>query len=325
MRVALVGLGSMGSNHLRVLQSLSDVELVAVVDPLRDPKKLAGSIKVLEKTSDLSSEKIDYCVIASPTGTHRENALTLMKLGISVLVEKPIAVSVAEAREMLKTASECKVIGGVGHIERYNAALQEARKRILSGELGEVFQIATIRQGPFPGRIADVGVVKDLATHDIDLTSWLCSKPYTRISAFAAHKSGRPHEDLITTSGLLENSIVVNHVVNWLSPLKERKVTIIGERGAFIIDTLKSELTIYKNGEFEVSQKELAHFKGVTQGDIYTPAFFREEPLLSEHKAFRDKVQGLDADIVSFESGLKTLEVAEAMIESLNSHKVVSL
>jgi predicted dehydrogenase len=325
LKAALVGLGSMGANHLRILQNLSDVKLVAVVDPEGDPKNLTGPVKVFSKVSDLSSEEIDYCVIASPTVSHMENALLLMGQGVSVLVEKPIAISVVEAREMLAVASKRNVVAGVGHIERYNAALQEARKRILLGELGEIFQISTSRQGPFPGRIADVGVVKDLATHDIDLTSWLCAKPYTRISAFAAHRSGRPHEDLVSASGLLENSIVVNHVVNWLSPLKERKITVIGEKGSFIVDTLKSELTIYKNGEFEVSQKEIAHFKGVTQGDVYIPAFPREEPLLSEHKAFRDRVLGLNSEIVTFESGLKTLEVAEAMIRSLKTSQVVNL
>ena len=323
MRVALVGLGSMGANHLRILQKLAEVELVAVVDPAGDPKNLSGSVKVLSQISQVLSEGIDYCVIASPTSFHMENALELMEEGISVLVEKPIAVSVVEGKQMLEVSKKNNVIGGVGHIERYNAALQEAQKRISSGELGEIFQVTTSRQGPFPGRIADVGVIKDLATHDIDLTSWLCAKSYTQISAVAAHRSGRPHEDLVSASGLLGNAIVVNHVVNWLSPLKERKVAIVGEKGTFVIDTLNSELTIYKNGEFEVLQKEIAHFKGVTQGDIYIPAFERQEPLLSEHKAFRDKVRGLNSEIVDFESGLKTLEVAEGMIESLSSQEVV--
>jgi len=323
MRAALVGIGSMGANHARILQKLPDVELIAVVDPAGDPNKILTNVKVFREVADLIALSIDYCVIASPTASHKDNAIILIKEGISVLVEKPIAISVKEARELVDAARAHNVVGGVGHIERYNAALQEARKRILQGDLGEIFQVTTSRQGPFPGRIADVGVIKDLATHDIDLTSWLCSEPYTQISTFAAHRSGRPHEDLVSCSGLLGNSIVVNHVVNWLSPLKERRVTIVGEKCTFIVDTLNSELTIYKNGEFEVLHKEIAHFKGVKQGDIYQPAFQREEPLLSEHKAFRDRVRGLDAEIVTFESGLETLAVAEAMIESMHTGKVI--
>jgi UDP-N-acetylglucosamine 3-dehydrogenase len=325
MRAALVGIGSMGANHARILQKLPDVELVAVVDPAGDPNRILSDVRVLSDVSELVSESIDYCVVASPTVSHRDNAILLLNEGISVLVEKPIAISVQEARDLVVAAKKHNVIGGVGHIERYNAALQEARKRILKGDLGEIFQITTSRQGPFPGRIADVGVIKDLATHDIDLTSWLCGQAYTQIATFAAHRSGRQHEDLVSCSGLLGNSIVVNHVVNWLSPLKERRVTIVGEKGTFIVDTLNSDLTIYKNGEFEIHHKEIAHFKGVKQGDIYKPAFEREEPLLSEHKAFRDRVRGFDSEIVTFESGLQTLEVAEAMIESMKSGKVVSL
>jgi predicted dehydrogenase len=323
LKVGLVGLGSMGANHARVLSRLSEVNLVAIADPLGDPRNLAGDVKVVASIEKLLDYELQYCVIASPTTSHKDAALTLISSGIPVLIEKPIAYSVLEAQEIVDCAKENNVIGGVGHIERYNPALQEAKKRILSGELGELFQISTNRQGPFPGRIADVGVIKDLATHDIDLTAWLCENPYTKVSTFAAHKSGREHEDLISCSGLVGESVVVNHIVNWMSPRKERKVTIIGERGTIVVDTLHSSLTIYKNGNFEVLQKQLAHFMGVTEGDVYSPAFAKQEPLVSEHIAFRDKLLGLEAEIVSLESGLETLKVAEAMILSLESKEVV--
>ena len=325
IRVGLVGLGSMGANHARVLSKLPGVNLVAIADPMGDHRSLTNNINVVSSIDRLLDEEIRYCVVASPTTNHKEAALALIESGVAVLIEKPIAFSVSEAREIVDSANKNNVIGGVGHIERYNPALQEAKKRILSGELGELFQITTNRQGPFPGRIADVGVVKDLATHDIDLTSWLCGNPYTKVSTFAAHRSGRVHEDLIACSGLVGESVVVNHVVNWMSPRKERKITIIGEKGTFVVDTLHSALTIYKNGKFQVLQKELAHFSGVTEGDVYIPAFEKQEPLISEHMAFRDKVLGLNSEIVSLESGLETLKVAEAMIMSLNTKKVVDL
>ena len=123
------------------------------------------------------------------------------------------------------------LVNAVGHIERYNPALRELRARLENGDLGEIYQVATRRQGPFPNRIADVGVVKDLATHDIDLTAWVIQSPYAKVSAQTAHKSGREYEDLIAITALTQDDTVVNHLVNWLSPLKERLTVVTGSRG----------------------------------------------------------------------------------------------
>ena len=111
-----------------------------------------------------------------------------------------------------------ELVNAVGHIERFNPALRALRARLDTGEFGEIYQVATRRQGPFPNRIADVGVVKDLATHDIDLTAWVIQSPYARVSAHTAHKSGREHEDLISITRNSQDGIVVNHLVNWRSP-----------------------------------------------------------------------------------------------------------
>ncbi len=122
------------------------------------------------------------------------------------------------------------------------------RRRIANGDLGEIYQITTRRQGPFPGRIADVGVILDLATHDIDLTAWVAQQPFTSVAARTAHRSGRPHEDLVSITGQLADGTVTNHLVNWLSPMKERVTVITGEKGALVADTLSADLTFYENG-----------------------------------------------------------------------------
>ena len=268
---------------------------------------------------------VDYCVISAPTAFHEEIALQLIDSGIHFLVEKPIANTYISALRIKNAAKAAKVIGAVGHIERFNSALQEARKRVLEGELGAIFQVATRRQGPFPSRISDVGVVKDLATHDIDLTSWLTGKKYLQVSAHAAFRSGRKHEDLISISGLLEDSIVVNHLVNWLSPLKERKIIITGEKGTFVVDTLRADLTYYENGKVDISHADLAHFRVVTQGDVHILAFEKPEPLAVEHQNFRDAVLGKKSNIVSLEEGSVTVQIAEAIIESYTSLRSVKL
>jgi predicted dehydrogenase len=325
LRTAIIGLGMMGTNHARVLSNLEGVELIAVADPQGYAQKVLPQIKVLNSVDEVIKLGVDYCVISAPTAFHEEIALQLIASKIHFLVEKPIADSYASAVKIRDAAKSAKVIGAVGHIERFNSALQEARKRVLAGELGTIYQVATRRQGPFPSRISDVGVVKDLATHDIDLTSWITGKKYLQVSANAAFRSGREHEDLISVSGLLEDSIVVSHLVNWLSPLKERKIIITGEKGTFVADTLRADLTFYENGKIEISQSELAHFRGVTQGDVHILAFEKPEPLVVEHQNFRDAVLEKPSNIVSLEEGTSTVKIADAIIESYTNKSLVKL
>jgi UDP-N-acetylglucosamine 3-dehydrogenase len=325
LQTAIIGLGMMGANHARVLSNLEGVELVAVADPQGDAQNVLPNFKVLKSVDEVIKLGIDYCVISAPTAFHEEIALQLISSGIHFLVEKPIADSYASAVKIRDTAKSANVIGAVGHIERFNSALQEARKRVLTGELGTIYQVATRRQGPFPSRISDVGVVKDLATHDIDLTSWITGKKYLQVSANAAFRSGREHEDLISVSGLLEDSIVVSHLVNWLSPLKERKIIITGEKGTFVADTLRADLTFYENGKIEILQSELAHFRGVTQGDVHILAFEKPEPLIVEHQNFRDAVLGKKSNIVTLEEGANTVKIADAIIKSYTNKSLVKI
>jgi predicted dehydrogenase len=245
--------------------------------------------------------------------------------GVHVLIEKPITETVSQAEQLVKMAERTGLIVQVGHIERFNAALQQARSRIQAGELGEIYQISTRRLGPFPSRIADVGVIMDLATHDIDLTAWISDSSYKSVSAQSAIRSGRAHEDLVAIVAQLSNGIVANHLVNWLSPLKERKTIITGEKGTYVVDTLTSDLTFYANGTVSVSQDRIAHFKGVSQGDIHIFAFEKPEPLRLEHENFRDAVLGKEASIVTLTEGAKTVSVAAAALSSIKNQETIRI
>lgn len=316
LRAGLIGLGMMGRHHARVLSSLDGVELVAVADPAGDAHGVAGGRDVRNDVQEVIAAGVDYCIIAVPTAYHEEVGLALAGAGVHALVEKPLAGDVSSARRLVQAFRDAQLIGAVGHIERYNPALQSARKRLESGDLGTVFQIITRRQGPFPGRIADVGVVKDLATHDIDLTAWVAQQPFASVSARTAFRSGRKHEDLVAAVGSLADGTVTNHLVNWLSPLKERITVITGERGTFVADTLLADLTFYANGSVPTAWPEVAQFRGVSEGDVVRFALTKPEPLRVEHENFRDALLGKAADIVTMEQGLTTVLVAEAMIES---------
>jgi predicted dehydrogenase len=318
----------MGRHHARVLSSLTDVELVAVCDPMGDPHKAAGDRTVLKTVKELIDTGIDYAMIAAPTAFHEELALELAAAGIHAMVEKPLAIDTQSAEKITAAFKAKGLVGAVGHIERYNPALQQLRMRLEKGELGEVYQIATRRQGPFPARIADVGVIKDLATHDIDLTAWVAGSKFTSISARTAHKSGRPHEDLVAATGLLANGIITSHLVNWLTPFKERLTIVTGERGTLVADTLTADLTLYTNASVATQWDSVSAFRGVSEGEVVRYAFPKIEPLLVEHESFRDAVLGLPGateKIVTMEQGLATVAVAQAMIESANQKVTINL
>jgi predicted dehydrogenase len=328
LRAGLVGLGMMGRHHARVLGSLDGVDLVAVSDPMGDPHGVAGGRPVLASVQELIEVGVDYAMVAAPTAFHEELALALAEAGIHALIEKPLAVDTPAAKRITEAFASRGLVGAVGHIERYNPALQTLRKKLDAGDLGEVYQIITRRQGPFPARIADVGVVKDLATHDIDLTAWVSRASFISVSAQTAHKSGRAHEDMVAAVGQLSNGIITNHLVNWLTPFKERLTMVTGERGTLVADTLTADLTFYANASVETEWDSVAAFRGVSEGDVVRYAISKPEPLRTEHEAFRDAVLGLPGateKIVTMEQGLATVAVAEAMLESAKRKEVISL
>jgi UDP-N-acetylglucosamine 3-dehydrogenase len=262
-------------------------------------------------------------MVAVPTVYHLEIGKELAAAGIHAMVEKPLSHDTASSHALTKAFSDARLVGAVGHIERYNPALQEARRRL--DQLGSLYQVVTRRQGPFPARVADVGVVKDLATHDIDLTAWITSQPYISVSARTALRTGREHEDLVAVIGTLKDGTITNHLVNWLSPLKERVTILTGEKGAFVADTLTADLTFYANGTVASQWDEIAQFRGVSEGDVIRYAISKHEPLRMEHENFRDAVLGKNADIVTMEQGLATVVVAEAILESSRSNLTVSI
>ncbi len=323
LRAGLIGLGMMGRHHARVLRSLADVELVAVADPNGDPHGVAAGLPLHSTVEQLIEHGIDYCMVAVPTVFHEDIGLTLAAAGVHAMVEKPLAQDVVACTRLAEAFENAGLVGAVGHIERFNPALQNLRSRLAQGDLGNVYQVVTRRQGPFPSRIADVGVVKDLATHDIDLTAWVTQQEFASVAARTAFKSGRQHEDLVAVVGQLTDGTVTSHLVNWLSPMKERVTIVTGEKGAFVADTLTADLTFFANGLIPTTWDEIASFRGVAEGDMIRFAFAKPEPLRTEHEVFRDAVLGKSMEIVTMRQGLATVAVAEMVLTSAREGRVV--
>lgn len=315
MRFGLVGLGMMGRHHARILTGASEVDFVGAYDPIGDRHGAMSRGRVFSDLDALLDDGLDAAIVAVPTAEHRDLALRMADLDIHTLIEKPLADSVPHAEEIRSGFDRTTAIGAVGHVERFNPALQELKKRLDAGDLGRVISISTERVGPFPNRIQDVGVVKDLATHDIDIAMWIGDSEVSDVSGQLAHKMGRPHEDLVVATGRLANDIVVSFNVNWLTPVKRRSVSVLGEKGAFVADMLSGDLSFFANAEVTSQWDTLAQMRGVSEGDMIRYAFPKREPLAVEHEAFRAAITNGEAEgVVTLEQGVKILEVAEAMI-----------
>ena len=199
------------------------------------------------------------------------------------------------------------------------------RRLVSEGYLGEVYQVVTRRQSPFPARISDVGVVKDLATHDVDLAAWVAGSEYESIYAQTAYRSGREFEDMVSATGRFKNGVLVSHLVNWLTPFKDRITIVTGERGALVADTAMSDLTFYENGRFPVEWDQIAAFRGVSGGEVTRFALVKREPLRVEHEHFRDAILGTGTEHVTMREGLQTMKVIQAMLDSAASGEAVKL
>lgn len=287
LRVGLIGLGRMGRHHARVLRNLDGVQLVGALDPSGDRYGAAAGVPMAADLDALIKLRLHYAVLACPTVLHEPVGTVLATAGVPTLIEKPLAGDPAAATRLAEAFHQADIPAAVGYVERFNPALIELRRRLEDGQLGDIFSIATRRTGPYPARITDVGVIHDLATHDLDLTAWITGTRYTSIAARTAHRSGRLHEDLLAALGQLSDGIIAHHLVTWLSPLKERTTTITGDHGILVADTLTSRLTYWANGSPHTQGNGPASFPGVTEGDITRYAIPQAEPLVTEHEAFR--------------------------------------
>lgn len=310
LKVGLIGFGMMGKNHARVLSELDGVSFIGFYDESISQNINNSNYSCFSSFEELLSKNLDYCVVATPTVTHKMYGEKLSQRGINFILEKPMTDNLENAQAIIDAASEFRVIGAVGHIERFNPAVIEAKKQICEGLLGDIFQVITTRQGPYPGRILDVGVILDLATHDIDTTRYLTDSEFSKQVGYQFSRSDIGIEELVQLSGILESGVITSHTINWLSPIKERYTRILGQNGILHIDTLASDLYFFEHGSAQVTQRELSHFTGTNQGRTIRFAIEKIEPLVAEHLSFINSIRGLAHQNIDLISAKKTLEAA---------------
>ncbi|MGZ8562421.1 MAG: Gfo/Idh/MocA family oxidoreductase, partial [Candidatus Limnocylindria bacterium] len=294
MRAGVVGLGMMGRNHVRVWdEAIPGVELVAVADP--DPAAVARATAgrrargYEDPRAMLEAERLDLVSIVAPTSLHLPVTLEALRSGANVLVEKPIAATREEAVAMMDAAAEAGRLLTVGHIERFNPAIRELRRRLAENELGRVFQIHATRLGPFPARIRDVGVVVDLGPHDIDVMRYLVDSEPVRLFAETERRIHTDHEDLFVGTIKFANGVVGVLDINWLTPTKRRTLTVTGERGMYVADYIAQDLVFFANQDAPATWVNPGTGRSVTsvaEGEMTRGAIRREEPLIVELRDF---------------------------------------
>lgn len=330
MRVAVIGVGSMGRNHARVYHEMSDSDLVAVSDTdltLVSSVAAMYAVPVFSHYADmLRKTKPDAVSIAVPTAFHEKVAMAALEAGAHVLIEKPIAASLEEGERLIERAKQLNLKLMVGHIVRFNPAIQDLKRKLQAGELGRIFQIVCRRVGPFPARVRDVGVVVDLATHDLDLMRYLTGSDPLRIYAETEKRINTNLEDLVVGLLRFPGGITGALEINWLTPTKVREVLVLGERGLFRVDDLTQDLFFYENAEISNNfWPALQTLKGVSEGSMTRYAIQRYEPLKAELQAFVRAIQHDTPVPVTGGDGLAALNLALSMVESGRTHRVIEI
>jgi UDP-N-acetylglucosamine 3-dehydrogenase len=240
------------------------------------------------------------------------------------LMEKPIAATVQEGQRLIATAQRVGRQLMVGHIVRFNPAIQALKEKLAAGELGRIFQVFCRRAGPFPPRIRDVGVVVDLAPHDVDLMRFLVGADPIRVYAETEQRIHTEHEDLLWGVLRFADGVAGSLEINWLTPTKVRETLVLGERGMFRVDDLTQDLYFFENAHArDVQWATLQTLKGVSEGSMTRYAIPRFEPLKAELQAFLHAIQSGQPVPVSGEDGLVALKISLALVESGQSHQVV--
>jgi len=330
VKVAVIGVGAMGRNHARVYADLPGVELVAVADAnmpnAAAVARLYGGTAYSDYERLIEEQQPDAISVVVPTEDHLDVALKVIAHGCHLLIEKPLAFTVQQGEQIIKAAQDADVRLMVGHIERFNPAVIALKERMAQNELGRVFQIDARRQGPFPARVRDVGVVIDLAVHDLDVMRYITNAEAVRIYAETERRIHSTHEDLLSGLVRLSDGAVGTLTINWLTPTKIRELYITGECGMFRVDYLTQDLYFYENANTNGPDWEtLQVLRGVSEGRMIRHVVPKKEPLRSELEAFVAAVQGQSSIPVTGQDGLKALALAQAIVTSGLEHRAIHL
>jgi len=324
MKVGIVGVGSMGQNHVRVLSEISEV--VGVCDVNRDAgEKIAAKFKTkfFPDIDHLISSGVEAISIVTPTSAHFETAKTAIKAGVHTLLEKPATGSSAKLLELSKLAESKKVTFAVGFIERHNPVVSFAMKNLKAGNFGSLISLHARRVSSFPLRIKDVGVIMDLGVHDIDVIKYLVGSPVSRVFSAAGRFKSKDFEDHANIVMEFKNGVHGVVEVNWLTPTKMRTLAMTCSDQFIELD--------YTAQSVDISSSQMRDFDPGNLFDLgmelhgRTINLKKDEPLKRELSDFLKACTGGTAPLVTGYDAVETIAIAEAAMKSAMTNQVVTL
>lgn len=327
LRCLIVGLGVMGSYHLRILSTFPGVEVAGVVEC--DDGRREELLRAHPRTSGyrdlhaaLDVERPDFACFAVPAHALPGCASMALQAGVHAFVEKPMAPTEEQARGLIALADEHELLLGVGYVERFNPAVIALKTKLDAGAIGRIVQMHARRLSPFPNRGGMAGVALDLSTHDIDLMRFLSGSEVERVYAESGGRAQEDADDLVCatlrfesgSSGLLET--------NWITPTKVRELTVLGEGGMFVVNYLTQELTFYEHPTRATEWDHLSGMRGGGEGDMVRFALNRREPLRVQWEAFVAAIRSGEPAAVGGTDALAALSTARAIHRSGIEHQV---
>lgn len=325
MKIGVVGVGSMGQNHARVLDKMDCLEGVMDKDKgVADEVGKRFGVPSFYDLDDLLDANYDAISVSTPAHTHLEVCDRVIDRGFDLLVEKPIALSVEDAEKIVGKAEKKGVVLAVGMIERHNPVVGSTKALLDNGNFGDAITISSKRVSSFPGRVSDMGVIFDLAIHDIDIMRYLIGEKVVRVYTLGGlSEESSKYEDHANIMLQFENGVTGVVEVNWLTPHKVRTLSITCSNDYVEVDYINQSLVVTSSQLLEYDASNL--FDIPLEHNIRKFSVKRQEPLKREMQDFIKAVKGEHDPLVTGEDGLKSMEVVEAAYKSMKSGDVVRL
>jgi len=309
--VAIIGAGFWGRNHARNLKEINETRLIAVCDRDEARAKAVAELFGVEAYTDsrqmLKRRDVEAVTVCTWSTNLAAEAVRVLKAGKHVLVEKPMASSVQEAKEIVGLAKRQQKCLMVGFLMRFIPGLQRIKEAAEKGEIGALVYATARRVSEWPERIGDVGVVKDLAIHDIDITRYLFGEDPVEVYAKAGslrHKQFEDHAQILLTFKGGKTAFIE---ANWLTPYKIRKLTLTGSNAIMTLDYITQEITIE------------------TSGQTLAPRYEVKEPLRLELQHFANSILNNKEPMITGTDGLKAVQIAEAALKSARTGSAIKL
>lgn len=324
MRVGVIGLGSMGQNHARILSELG--ALACVADISADVARAVGqrySVKAFGSYHELLDSGVDAVTIVTPTNTHEEIAKEALRAGKHVLLEKPMSGSSKVLAEISDLARSKGLVLAGGFTERHNPVVGFAKATLENGEYGELITAATRRVSSMPTRVRDVGVVMDLGVHDIDVVQYIVGRKARSVYALGGRSSQEKYEDHANVLIEFEGGVTGFVEVNWLTPMKVRKLALTCKKNFVEVDYMDQSALVCSSTFRPLESGNL--YNVPLEFDMRRVALKKEEPLKREIVDFIDAINEAREPRVSGKSAIETLKIAEAALSSIASGSKVEV